>query len=323
MGDDGAMALLPPVVGRGRFGHNSAASGRDYPMRHFTRIVPLAAFAALCCLAGLAAAAPPPADPVVARVDGSDIHLSDVQEALQSLPADYRNMPQQALTTALVDQLIDRKAVSVMARKQGLDKDPAVQRQMARAQEEALQSALFHREVGPLVTDQAVRARYDRDFAGKPGEPEVHARHILVGSEAEADAIIAELKKGGDFAAIAKARSSDPGAAQGGDLGWFKKGDMLPEFSEAAFALKPGEVSDKPVHTSYGWHVIQVEERRTAPPPSFDQVREELRNKMIQEGVQKLLASARAATKVEKFNVDGTMPRPTDSAEPPPAPAAK
>ena len=182
----------------------------------------------------------------------------------------------------------------MLARKQGLDKDPAVQRQMARAQEEALQSALFHRDIGPLVTDQAVRARYDRDIAGKPGEPEVHARHILVANEADATAIIAELKKGGDFAAIAKARSSDPGAAQGGDLGWFKKGDMLPEFSEAAFALKPGEVSDKPVHTSYGWHVIQVEERRTAPPPSFEQARDELRNQMIQEGVQKLLASARA-----------------------------
>ncbi len=293
-------------------------------MRHFARIVPFAALAALWCLAGPAAAAPPPGtDPVVARVDGSEIHQSDVEEAMQSLPAEYRSMPQQALYTALIDQLIDRKAVSVMARKEGLDKDPAVQRQMARAQEEALQSALFHRDVGPLVTDQAVRARYDRDFAGKPGETEVHARHILVGSEADATAIIAELKKGGDFAAIAKARSSDPGAAQGGDLGWFKKGDMLPEFSEAAFALKPGEVSDKPVHTSYGWHVIQVQERRTAPPPSYEQMREELRNQMIQEGVQKLLASARAATKVEKFNIDGSTPRPTDSAEPPPAPAAK
>ena len=120
-----------------------------------------------------------------------------------------------------------------------------------------------------------MRARYDRDFAGKPGEPEVHARHILVGSEAEATPSLPNSRRAATSPRIAKARSSDPGAAQGGDLGWFKKGDMLPEFSEAAFALKPGEVSHKPVHTSYGWHVIQVEERRTAPPPSFDQVREE------------------------------------------------
>ena len=289
-------------------------------MRHFARIAPFAALAAFCCLAN-PAATQAAGDPVVARVDGTDIHLSDVQDAIQSLPPEYRNMPQQNLYPALIEQLIDRKAVGVMAHKAGLDKDPEVQRQMERAQEEALQSALFHREIGPLITDQAVRARYDRDIAGKPGEPEVHARHILVASEADAVAIIAQLKKGGDFAAIAKARSSDPAAAEGGDLGWFKKADMLPEFSEVAFALKPGEVADKPAHTRYGWHVIKVEERRVSSPPSYEQSRDELRSQMIQEGVQKLVASARAAVKVEKFNADGSAIRPTDTAEPPPAPA--
>ncbi len=289
-------------------------------MRHIARIAPFAALAAFCCLAG-PAAAQPAADPVVARVDGSEIRLSDIQESIQNLPAEYRNMPPQQLYPALIEQLVDRKAVAVLAHKEGLDKDPAVQRQMARAAEEALQSALFHREIGPLVSEQAVRARYDRDVAGKPGEPEVHARHILVASEADAIAIIAELKKGGDFAAIAKSHSSDPAAAEGGDLGWFKQGDMLPEFSAAAFALKPGEVTDKPVHTSYGWHVIRVEERRVAAPPSFEQARDELRSHMIQEGVQKLVANARAGVKVEKFNADGSTARPTDTAEPPPAPA--
>ena len=289
-------------------------------MRHVTRIVPFAALAALCCLAGPAAAQQPAADPVVARVDGTEIRLNDVQEAIQNLPPEYRNMPQQSLYPALLEQLVDRKAVALLAHKEGLDKDPAVQRQMARAGEEALQSALFHREIGPLVTDQAVRARYDQEIAGKPGEPEVHARHILVANEADAVAIIAQLKKNGDFAAIAKSRSSDPAAAEGGDLGWFKKGDMLPEFSEVAFALKPGEVSDKPVHTRYGWHVIKVEDRRVAAPPSFEQARDELRSQLIQEGVQKLVASARAGVKVEKFNPDGSALRPTDSAEPPPAP---
>jgi peptidyl-prolyl cis-trans isomerase C len=312
-------------------------------MRHIVRTAPLAALAALCCLASPAVAqapagqapaqpqaaqstpaqtTPTPAapDPVVARVDGSEIRFSDVQDAMQGLPAEYRNMPPQMLYPALIDQLIDRKAAAVLAHKEGMDRDPAVQRQMARAQEDALQSALFHRDIAPLVTDQAVHARYDHDIAGKPGEPEVHARHILVANEADAVAIIAELKKGGDFAAIAKARSSDPGAAQGGDLGWFKKGDMLPEFSDAAFAMQPGQIGDKPVHTRYGWHVIQVMERRTAPPPSYEQARDELRNQMIQEAVQKLLADARSKVSVEKFNIDGSTPRPTDAAEPPPAP---
>lgn len=303
-------------------------------MRHFTWTAPLAALAALCCLAAPAGAqapaAKPPAvqtpgaqvapDPVVARVNGSEIRLSDLQDAMQSLPAEYRSMPPQTLYPALINQLVDLEAVVAMARKQGLDKNPAVQRQMTRAQDEALQSALFHRDIAPMVTDAAVRARYDRDVAGKPGEAEVHASHILVANEADAVAIIAELKKGGDFAAIAKTRSSDPGAAQGGDLGWFKKGDMLPEFADAAFALQPGQVTDKPVHTQYGWHVIRVEERRTATPPSFEQAREGLRNQMIQDGLQKLVASAVAEAKVEKYNIDGSTPRPTDNAEPPPAP---
>jgi len=300
-------------------------------MRHFTWTAPFAALATLCCLAGPASAQAPAAkapaaqapaapDPVVARVNGSEIRLSDLQDAMQGLPAEYRTMPLQTLYPALVNQLVDLEAVVAMARKQGLDKDPVVQHQMARAQEEALQSALFHRDIGPLVTDEAVHARYDRDIAGKPGEPEVHASHILVANEADAVAIIAELKKGGDFAAIAKARSSDPGAAQGGDLGWFKKGDMLPEFADAAFALQPGQITDKPVHTQYGWHVIRIEERRTTTPPTFEQAREELRNQMIQEGLQKLVASALADVKVEKYNLDGSTPRPTDTAEPPPPP---
>jgi peptidyl-prolyl cis-trans isomerase C len=300
-------------------------------MRHFTWTAPFAALATLCCLAGPASAQAPAAkapaaqapaapDPVVARVNGSEIRLSDLQDAMQGLPAEYRTMPLQTLYPALVNQLVDLEAVVAMARKQGLDKDPVVQHQMARAQEEALQSALFHRDIGPLVTDEAVHARYDRDIAGKPGEPEVHASHILVANEADAVAIIAELKKGGDFAAIAKARSSDPGAAQGGDLGWFKKGDMLPEFADAAFALQPGQITDKPVHTQYGWHVIRMEERRTTTPPTFEQARDELRNQMIQEGLQKLVASALADVKVEKYNLDGSTPRPTDTAEPPPPP---
>jgi peptidyl-prolyl cis-trans isomerase C len=317
-------------------------------MRHLVRTAPLAAIAAVCALTvpltvpllgpapawaqpapaghppmGPSAAMPPgQGDPVVARVDGSDIRMSDVMEAMQGVPPEYRSMPQQMLMPMLIDQLIDRKAVVRLALKQGLDKDPAVQRMMARAADEALQSALVQRTVGPAVTEDAVRARYDRDIAGKPGEPEVHARHILVANEADAVAIIAELKRGGDFAAIAKARSTDPGAAQGGgDLGWFKRSDMLPPFSDAAFALKPGEITDKPVQTQFGWHVIQVEERRVAPTPTFDQAREELRSRMIQESVQKLLASARSAVKVERFNPDGSVQRPTDNAMPPPAPA--
>ena len=122
---------------------------------------------------------------------------------------------------------------------------------------------MLSKEVGPTITDAALHARYDKDIAGKPGEEEVHAKHILVDNEDQAKKIIADLKGGADFAALAKQYSKDPGAAQqGGDLGFFKKDEMVPEFATAAFAMKPGQVSQQPVHTQFGWHVIMVVERR-------------------------------------------------------------
>ena len=271
-----------------------------------------------------ASATPAPPDPIVAKVNDHAIHQSDVKAAAETLPESARGMPGPVLLPMLLDQVIDGQALLISARKSGLDKDPTVSRQMTDASDRALQSALIGREVGPTLTEAAVRARYDRDIASKPGEEEVHARHILVAEEAEAKKIIAELKKTGDFAALAKKYSTDPsGAAQGGDLGFFRQGEMVPEFAAAAFAMKPGETTLVPVHTQFGWHVIKLEERRTAPPASFEQSRDELRQKLIQEGVTAVIARARAGVKVEKFNMDGSVPTATDSAAPPPAPASK
>ncbi|MDR3538012.1 MAG: peptidylprolyl isomerase [Acetobacteraceae bacterium] len=279
---------------------------------------------ALVLLAGVSFApglhAQTPADPVVAKVDGQPILLSELKEAAASLPPSTRSMPQQTLLPLLLEQLVDGRALVAEARKTGLDKDPAVQRQVQAAEDQALQTALLHKQVGPLVSEDAVRARYEKDIAGKPGIGEVHARHILVPDEATAKQIIAELKKGGDFGALSKQYSKDPGAAsQGGDLGFFKKGDMVPEFADAAFALKDGEISPTPIHTQFGWHVIQTLEHRQAPPPDFDQAKDELRQQMIQDAVKQAVAQARADVKVETFNLDGSPVKATDSAEPPPA----
>ena len=288
------------------------------------RLTVVASFAAMLASAtalGQGAPVPAPDDPVVAKVNGSPIHLSELKDAVQALPENMRQLPQAALYPMLLDQLIDARALVVEAHKTGLDKDPAVQRQMAAAEDRALQQALLSKDVGPTVTDAAVRARYDQDIAGKPGEEEVHAKHILVDNEDDAKKIIDQLKGGADFAALAKQYSKDPTAAeQGGDLGFFKKDDMVPEFADAAFALKPGEISPAPVHSQFGWHVILVVEHRNAQPPSYNKARDELRQKMIQEGVQKVVAQARASVSVEKFNLDGSPIRATDQAEPPPPP---
>jgi peptidyl-prolyl cis-trans isomerase C len=269
--------------------------------------------------AAAATAPTAPPDPVIAKVDGAPIYLSDLQAASQGLPDNLRNLPPQMLFPMLLDQLIDGRALVIEAKKQGLEKDPVVAHEVAAAEDRALQSAMLSREVGPQVTDEAVKARFDKEAAGKPGEEEVHASHILVANEAEAKKIIAELNAGADFATLAKQNSTDPGGKTGGDLGFFKKDDMVPEFAVAAFALKPGEITQTPVHTQFGWHVIKLEERRTAPPPTFEQARDALRQKMIQEGVQKAVAEARAGLTVQKFNMDGTPLKATDTAVPPPA----
>ncbi len=287
----------------------------------------LAAIAALLVSTASHAQTPavpgPTPDPVLAKVDGEEIHLSDVSEALGGLPPEYRAMPPQMLYPKILDQLISQKALVILAKKQGLDRDPQVVKQMDQAREQALQAAAIRKAVAPLVTEEAVKAIYDKDIAGKPAEQEAHAAHILVANEADATKLIADLKKGGDFVALAKANSTDPGAAQGGDLGWFKKGDMLPEFSAAAFALKPGEITDKPVKTQYGWHVVKLEGFRPVAVPAFAEAREEIRQKMIQEDVQKAFADARSKVTVEQFNPDGSVPKPDAAAAAPAAPVAK
>jgi peptidyl-prolyl cis-trans isomerase C len=215
------------------------------------------------------------ADPVLAKVNGQAIHFSDLKAAAETLPPQARTMPPQQLYPMLLDQLIDAQALLVEAKKTGLDKDPDVQRTMQFAQDRALETSLLSKVVRPQTTDDAVKARYDEQYAGKAGETEVHARHILVADEATAKKIIVDLKKGGDFAALSKQYSKDPGAAQqGGDLGFFKKGDMVPEFADTAFALKDKEIAPAPVKSQFGWHVIQTLEHRTAEPQSFDQVRD-------------------------------------------------
>ena len=288
--------------------------------------------AALLVPAGLAfaqaptpAATPAPgaaADPVLARVDGQEIRVSDLELEFRRLPEELRNMPPAMLQPLLLDQMITHKAIVNAARARGLDRDAEVVARVRRAEEETLQQALLLREVQPLLTDEALRARYQAEIAGRPAEEEVRASHILLASEQEARAALAEVRRpGANFAEIARRRSTDPGARNGGDLGFFKRGDMIPEFEQAAFALRPGEISQNPVRTQFGWHVIRLEERRAVPAVSFDESREALRQQAFEEGVNAAVERIRAAAQVERLP-GGEAPRPPtllDGASPAPA----
>jgi peptidyl-prolyl cis-trans isomerase C len=271
----------------------------------------------------LAQAPTPAADPVLARVQGMEIRQSDLEAEMRRLPAELRGMPPQMLAPLLLDQMITQKALVAAARAQGLDRDAEVRARIQRAEEETLQQAVLLREVEPLLTEAALRARFQRQLAARPAEEEVHARHILVPSEQEARAALAEVRRpGADFAEVARRRSTGPGSREGGDLGFFKRGDMIPEFEQVAFGLQPGQIAENPVRTQFGWHVIKVEARRAAPPPSFEESQEALRQAAFEEGVNAAVERIRGAATVERL--DGGAPRPPsllDGAAPPPATA--
>ncbi len=248
-------------------------------------------------------------DPVVARVNGAELHRSDIVEALRGLPPQVQQQPMDKLYPALLDQMVGTLLVSQEGRKQKLQNDSEVKKRLALAQDQIIADAYVQRILEKSMTDQKLHARYDKFLKEAPPREEVHARHILVGSEDEAKAVIAELKKGGDFAKLAQEKTTDPsGKTSGGDLGYFTKEDMVPEFADAAFKLKPGEFTQTPVKTQFGWHVIKVEDRRQAKPPTFEQMKPRLANDVSREIVGDKLNELKTAAKIEVFNLDGSRP---------------
>lgn len=262
----------------------------------------------------------PASDPVVALVDGVAITLSEVEEAARGLPEQFRAMPPMMLFPLLIDQMISQRVLAEAARKANLQDTPEVRARVRQAENEALQQAFLAREIGPLMTEASLRARYERDIASQPADAQVRARHILVQTETDARAAITALQGGADFATLARERSRGPGAQDGGDLGFFKKEEMPAAFAEAAFALQPGQFTTTPVRTQFGWHVIKTEERREEPRPSFEEAEQEIRRAVIEEAATSIVDRLRAAATVQRFNIDGT---PLAITPAPPAPTRR
>lgn len=246
------------------------------------------------------------ADPVVAKVNGETIRRSEVLETQKQLPPQYRNLPLEQIYPLLLDEMIDSRLATAEARRLKLQNDPEVKRRIVNAEDQILRDAYFNREVTKILTDQELRKRYDEIVAAMPKQEEIRARHIVVKTTEEAEAVIKQLQAGGDFATIAKEKSTDGSKDEGGDLGYFNKGDVVPAFWAAADALKPGEITKTPVETEFGWHVIQVEDRRPVQPPPFDSVREQLYNQLSRQVIADELEKLRSKAKVQRFNLDGT-----------------
>ena len=254
----------------------------------------LALAAAGCLVTVLLAAAPVRADdnPVLAKVNGAEIRQSDVTLAEEELGPSLAQMNPATRKANVLSFLIDMKIVAKAAEQKKIADQADFKRKLAFARDRLLMDNLLAAEGKAALTDAAMKKVYDDAAKKIADEQEVHARHILVATEEEAKAVKAELDKGADFAKLAKEKSKDPGASDGGDLGFFTKEQMVPEFSKVAFALEPGRISD-PVKTQFGWHIIKLEDKRMSSPPKLEEVRAEVVRNLIQTARRDYIKSLR------------------------------
>jgi peptidyl-prolyl cis-trans isomerase C len=260
-----------------------------------------ASFGALLVVSLLAAApAAAQEDKVVATVNGQTISEADIALAEAELDPQFSQLAPDQKRAAALSALIEIRLMAAEEEKAGVQDTADFKRRMEFLRLRALHSQYVSDQVASAVTPEQVRARYDKEVAAAPAVNEIRASHILVKTEDEAKAIITELDGGGDFEAIAKEKSQDPGSgAAGGDLGFFGPGRMVPEFEQAAMAIEVGQYSKEPVKTQFGWHVIKVTDKRPQQPPAFEQVQGQLRSIMLREKYFAQVAALRGAAKVE------------------------
>jgi peptidyl-prolyl cis-trans isomerase C len=273
--------------------------------------------------------APPPAaanDPVVAKVNGTEIRESDLALAEEDVGQNIPAGTPEAKRDWLIKYLADMHILAKYAEAHNVPDTADFKRRLAFLREKALMESVLRDTGKTAVTGEAMRSVYDEAVKQMADEQEVHARHILFrvadandqkaskAAEEKAKAALARIKKGEDFATVAKALTDDPpGKQDGGDLGYFTKDQMVPEFSEVAFKLDKGQVSE-PVKTAFGWHIIKVEDKRKRQPPEFDQVKDQIETFVTRKAQIDLLNKLRAEAKIERLDkaAEPASPAPAD-----------
>src|ERR1700723_577277 len=268
------------------------------------------------------------ADPkVLAKVDGQPITDEDVADAMTDIgPGLPQKLEGAARQKYVLDYLVDLKLAAKKAEADKLTGSPEFERKLAYYREKLAMEQLLSSVGKAATTEEAERKAYDDAAKAEPPQQEIHARHILLPTEEEAKKALARVKGGEDFAKVATELSKDP-SGNGGDLGWFTKDRMVPEFSDAAFKLKEGEISE-PVKTQFGWHIIKIEGSRTKSFPPFEQVKDQAARYVSQKAEQDAILHLHNAAKIELFDADGkplppATEAPADPSKAPPAGADK
>ncbi len=235
-----------------------------------------------------------PDSDVLATVNGENITEADIAFLYSSLPQQYRQAPLAMIKEQLLQQLISMEVISQAAAKENLSDNPEYKDRLDAVQTQLMQEFYIKAKIDELVTDELLKEEYDKIVAGFTPEEQLHARHILLKTEEEANDVIKLLDEGGDFAELAKEYSTGPSGPNGGDLGFFAKGSMVPEFADAAFNLKNGEYTKAPVESQFGFHVIKAEDRRNTEPPTFEEKKPELQSKVSNSVIDKLIEELKA-----------------------------
>jgi peptidyl-prolyl cis-trans isomerase C len=252
---------------------------------------------ALALGAQIAQAAP------VARVNGTDITEAELAFAEAEVGAEIAGLPAESRRRVLVEYLVEAHLFAQEAGKSQLGAGKDFEERLAYYKLRALRDTFYEKKVREAVTEAQAKTAYDEQVAKLKPEPEVRARHILVKTEQEAKDLIAQLKGGADFNELAKKSSDGPSSNAGGDLGYFSRGQMVKSFEDAAFALEPGAIS-APIQSDYGWHVIKVEDKRSRPVPSFDEVKDQILASLIQTQLRDVVQKLRGSAKVEIVDAD-------------------
>jgi peptidyl-prolyl cis-trans isomerase C len=244
---------------------------------------------------------------VVATIDGEDISLNLVIAMMRQLPPQYRDQPFDVLYDPVLDDIIDTRLAAREAKRSGVADDPLIQELAQRAYDRVMAEAWISINIQQQITDDMVDARYAELINDTSAREEISARHILVDSMDAATDIIRRLDDGEDFATLAKALSTGPSAPNGGNLGYFKRGDMVPSFSDAAFDLDVSKYTDTPVRSDYGWHVIMVEDKRTIDLPPLENIRGQLIEIMTAEQATMQADNLYQKAKIRRLGLDQIM----------------